>query len=505
MLDDTLEIDSPPARAHYLAPRHGDAHAAVPARVLRQGTPVRTPFGPARRVRTPFGAANGAAQRKKATPGPHAKRVATPARQRDGGAESPPHAHSISYHARTPVPRARAQANARRTPRRTPSRLGAATSRMTPGLFGKAERVKTPGVASRKGHEVRDLMRSAGKDSCKRVEATEYRLEVMDGGEFVSPCRRSTRQKQRSRADVLKAANARLAVETAQQQQQQQQRCGAEKAAAKATAHTPSRHARAVATDSPIVESMLEAAHFSYKPLGTSAMHHAHGTGSSRISSAKSPVARKALRRLSGDQSLGFAAAEGFRKQLKRRAIIASDIFARMDTDASGGVSKEEFARGYCSIMSATLARDGSTASPKSHGALRQAARAVFALLDSDRDGRITFVEFKALYRRRALEKLEVPNPTTPGAMPRAVAESSKAGRRLGAAELTALAQGLLAASYVDGGANLEGLFNRMDTGALLSCARFFHRSLELAPFHCGWLLPSALTPRARASPPPQH
>ena len=461
-LDDTLDLDSPESRSYsHFAPRHGGAQAALPARVLRQGTPVRTPFGPARRVRTPFAAANGAAARRpkgrRATPGPKAKRVATPARSRGDGDESPPRAPSSSYYAR-------AEAKAR-TPRRTPGRLGAATRRLTPGLFGKAERIKTPGVASRKGREVRDLLRSAGKDSCKRVEATEYRLEVMDGGEFVSPCRRSTRQKQRSRAEVLKAANARLAVETAQQRQ----RGGPKKAAATVPAHTPSRHARAVATDSPVVESMLEAAHFSYKPLGTSAMHHAHGAGSSRISSAKSPVARKAMRRLSGDRLLGFAAAEGFRKQLKRRAIIASDIFARMDTDASGGVSKEEFARGYCSIMSATLARDGSTASPKSHGALRQAARAVFALLDSDRDGRITFVEFKALYRRRTLEALEVPNPTTPGAMPRAVAESSKAGRRLGAAELTALAQGLLAASYVHGGADLESLFKRMDAGALKS------------------------------------
>ena len=421
-LDTTLELDSPQARVCKTPlGRAVRVRRKTPGQQLSMSKPRFEHSTPGRGVL-------GSAKRRARTPSRHAQR-----RQQQ---------------LHTPAPNDENDAAVR-------PRLA---SRLTPGLFGKAQRVRTPGGKkaphSRKTKEVRELLRSAGKSSCTRMRATEYRLEVVDGGAWVSPCRRSARQqKHRNRADVVKEANARLAAESSdaagaegRAQQQQQPR-------------TPSRHHRVVETDSPIINAMLEAAHFSYKPLGTSSHHvAAHHV-------AKSPAARKALRRLSGARSFGLVSAAAFRKQLRRRAIVASDMFHRMDSDANGAISKQEFVRGYSHLMASATEHGGRGAtSPTGHGELRQAASAVFALLDSDRDGRITIDEFRVLYDREGLTELEEPSEASGGAMPKAVAKASLHGRKLGTAELTKLAQGLLAASYAEGGASLPLLFRRIDS-----------------------------------------
>ncbi len=66
------------------------------------------------------------------------------------------------------------------------------------------------------------------------------------------------------------------------------------------------------------------------------------------------------------------------------------DIFKKMDTDGSGGVSKEEFESAFVQIS-----QKGDQAASTDSSALKAKADAIYAKMDSDGDGSLSASEFQ--------------------------------------------------------------------------------------------------------------
>ena len=84
------------------------------------------------------------------------------------------------------------------------------------------------------------------------------------------------------------------------------------------------------------------------------------------------------------------------------------DIFEKMDTDGSGGVSKEEFESAFVQIsQKGGKAADGATTTDDSTSALKSKADAIYAKMETDGDGSLSASEFQTAAKAQEAQHAE--------------------------------------------------------------------------------------------------